>query len=190
VLLALSIAQAFPTPPMVSKSWELTFTHGAPRVVAVQDLTGKYEWYWYMPYKVVNNSGSERLFVPDITIATDNGDIIQANHNIPSSVYEAIKQRTGNPLVETPATVIGQILQGDDYAKESFAVWPAFGSDVSLVNIFVSGLSGETTVVKNTDTGKDVILARTLMITYSFPGRPASPDAQTVSHQGDKWVMR
>ncbi len=185
-----ALAQGHPTPSVVSKSWELGFTHSDPRPMAVQDLEGKYQWYWYITYKVTNLTGAERLFVPEFTIAADTGEIFQANRNVPGDVFKAIKDHLGNQLLESPAHVVGQLLQGADHAKESVIIWRDPGVEVSRISIFVAGLSGETAVIKNPDTGAEVLLSRTWMVDYALPGRPMLPQQQTVVKGQARWVMR
>ena len=188
-------AQAAPEPALVSKSWEFKFTFDTPRAIAVRNLQGENEWFWYMSYKVVNNSGQERLFIPEITIASDQGDILPAGKNVRTAVFDAIKKRSGNRLLESPTDIVGQILQGDDHAKEGVAIWPATKHNIDRISIFVAGLSGETAVVKApdpTDTSKtiDTLVAKTLMIDFDLPGFPVSPQDQNVAYKAQKWIMR
>ncbi|MEX0775541.1 MAG: hypothetical protein WD042_07480 [Phycisphaeraceae bacterium] len=181
---------AYPTPAMVSHSWNLEFSHDVPRAIAVKSVDGLTRWYWYMTYKVVNKTGEDRLFVPEITIATDEGDIVSAGRGVASNVYDAIKEQAGNRFLESPARVVGKILQGQDYAKESVAIWPVFAHDVTQVTVFVGGLSGETQVITIPGTDKSALVSKTLMMTYKMPGDPASPQNQAVMAQGEDWIMR
>lgn len=188
-------AHAAPEPALVTKSWEFKFTFDTPRAIAVRNLAGETEWFWYMSYKVVNNSGQERLFIPEFTIASDRGDILPAGKNVRTAVFDAIKKRSGNRLLESPTDIVGQILQGDDHAKEGVAIWPATTHNIDRISIFVAGLSGETAVVKApdpADTTKtlDTLVAKTLMIDFEFPGFPASPQEQNVTYKAQKWIMR
>ena len=104
---AASSSRAYPEPAIVTKAWELTFTHGDLRPVAVPDVNGVTHWYWYLPYKVVNNTKQERLFVPDIAIATDAGELIQAGKDVPANVFPEVKHRVNNRLLEDPVQVVG-----------------------------------------------------------------------------------
>jgi hypothetical protein len=36
----------------------------------------------------------------------------------------------------------------------------------------------------------DTLMAKTLMIDYELPGAPTSPQDQTVTPKGSKWIMR
>ena len=91
-------APAFEEAGAVPKSWQLEFTHDQPRTLAVTLPDGSVRWYWYMAYKVVNNTGADRMFIPEFTIATDAGDIITAGQNVPAAVYPAVAAPSGRPI--------------------------------------------------------------------------------------------
>ncbi|MCX5659410.1 MAG: hypothetical protein NTW19_06755 [Planctomycetota bacterium] len=136
-------AKGFPEPAPFPITWEFEFTHVKPLPIAVKGEDGHYHWYWFMSYKVVNRTGEDRLFIPDVVVTSDRGDIVTANKNLPANVYVAVKTRIGNSLIQTPNQTVGPLLQGEDYAKESVIIWPDFGHDVDHLNIMIAGLSGE-----------------------------------------------
>lgn len=187
-----SLTQAYPEPAIVPQSWDLNITYAKPQPIAVTDVSGKMQWYWYVTYKVVNNTGEDQLFVPEVQIATDAGDLVRSGKEVPSAVFFAIKQKQGNNLLESPNLVVGKLLQGEDFARESVIVWPAFEHDISELNLFISGLSGETTVIKNPQSGEPVIVRKVLMQTYAFPGDDLNTprDQQTIEDEGKQWIMR
>lgn len=181
---------AYPTPEIVSPSWNLDLEYGTPRTIAVRTLSGGYQWYWYLPYKVTNRTGENRLFIPEVTVYTDEGDIIPAGRNVPAVVYPAIAQVLNNNLLESPVEIVGQLLQGEDYARESVAIWPAFGHDVDRMSIFFGGLSGETKTMRDPLTGEEVLLRRTRQLNYRLPGYTQTPQNQPVIFEGEREVMR
>ena len=181
---------AFPEPALVNPSWELDVTWEKPRTIGVEGLDGRTSWYWYLPYKIVNQSKSEQLFVPETTIATDQGNIITAGKGVPPDVFPAIKQLLGNPLLEHPLQVSGRILIGEDHAKESVAIWPVFAGDVDEMSIFITGLSGETQTIKHPITGEDIPLRKTCRLVYHTPGTGANPQRQSIKRRTKDWVMR
>lgn len=183
-------AQAFPEPAIVSDSWQLDFEHGQPQAIAVTALDGDTHWYWYLPYKVTNHTGEDRLFIPEFTIYTDAGDLLTAGRGVPAYVFAAVQKQIGNDLLESPVQVVGQLLRGDDYAKQSVAIWPALGHDVDEVTLFIGGLSGETQTIHNPLTGDRVLVRRTLMLNYRTPGNYPTPENQPVIFAGDREVMR
>lgn len=144
VALPLTSLWAFPEPLIVSDAWEYKFTYDAPRPIAVRNIDGEFVWYWYMTYTVQNNTGRERMFAPEFQVATDEGDIVTANRRIPPTVFNAIKTRLGNDLLEGPVEVNGRFLVGDDNIKDSLIIWPAPTKPVGRMTIFVAGMSGET----------------------------------------------
>jgi len=188
--LACPSAQAFPRPNILQRDWQYQFTYQRPKPISVRNTQGVVEWYWYMPYKVVNVTGEERLFIPSITIATEEGDIITAGKGVPAIVFVKIKAELGNTLLQSPAQVVGKFLTGEDFAKESVAIWPAFGHDISRMSIFIGGISGETHEEHDPVSGDKVLMNKTLMINFEFPGKPASPQQQAVMSRGDQWIVR
>lgn len=178
--------KTYPEPSVSSRAWRFDFAHETPKPIFVNQ-----RWYWYMTYKVTNHSGTERIFVPDITVVTDAGDTIIAGKDVPVGVYTAIKDATGNRLLESPILVVGRLLQGEDNARESVAIWPANTSkDIDQYKVFVAGISGELAVTQNAKTNEDVVLRRTLMLTFDLPGTNVPIQKQPVVPHGKEWVMR
>ena len=148
-------AVGVPEPSVVSKSWELGFQFEAPRIISVQrPQDPRPRFYWYLTYAVINQTGDEQLFVPNVWMLTDAGDLLQANRHVPSRVFTRIKEVLRNPLLESPANVVGRLLQGNDNARDGVAIWPVPDHDINEVHIFFGGLSGEThQVVRITERG-------------------------------------
>ena len=183
-------AVAYPKPALIGQSWELTFDFKPPRTIAVPDMDGQVRWYWYMPYTVTNNTDTEQFFVPQVTVATDQGDILTAGRGIGPNVFRAIQKQLGNPLLDNPIQVSGRILIGEDHAKESVAIWPVFPHDVDEMRMFIAGLSGETQKVKHPLTGKDIELRKSKMLIFQTPGTSVHPQRQPIQIHTQTWVMR
>lgn len=212
---------AVPEPELVTSSWMLTFTYDTPRTIAVEMADGTVRWYWYMTYKVLNdpritnNRRETILFVPEIVVADDRGDIRYANRGINARVFPAIKRATDNDLLLSPAQVSGNILPGEDFAREGVAIWPFSEDDVDEFTIFFGGLYGETAylphpvtgepmtrVVKDPRTGepvldedgepltRPVLLRRTRMLSFATPGTNTNPQRQSIRRIEDEDVMR
>ena len=190
LLLPVRPSHAFPQPAASSTAWHFDFTYSKPEPIALKAPDGSVTWYWYITYKVVNNTGLERLFIPEVTIATDRGDIITAGRGVPATAFAAIKDRSGKKLLENPIRVVGRILLGEDNARESVAVWPALDHDFDALTIFICGLSGESNIILNPQTHEPVTLCKTLMVEYAFPGTGGRPQDQAVLPRGETWVMR
>jgi len=183
-------AWAYPEPAIVSPSWSLDIQVQAPEAISIQDVDGSIRWFWYITYKVVNPTDQDLLFIPEITVANDRGEIITAGENVPPTVFPAIKKRLGNPLLLSPVQVVGKLLQGEDFAREGVAIWPAPGGDVDAFSVFIAGLNGETQNITNPITGESVLVRRTLMLDYKSPGNFKRPQDQPIIADGQREVMR
>ena len=151
----------FARPALVNPSWSFEVDVQTPRTIAAPDLRGERRWYWYLPYKVTNLTGEDRLFSPQITVVDDQGNITRAGKDIPPTVFNAINNRLNNPLLETPENIIGRLLQGEDFARESVAIWPVAREDVDRFTVYLSGADGETQKLISPRTGQPVMQLKT-----------------------------
>ncbi|MBB6429995.1 hypothetical protein [Algisphaera agarilytica] len=166
VLLGLSLQSTaqdspgtFAEPSIINPTWEFELEVKNPQPIAVPDAKGRMVWYWYLPYKVINNTNEDRLFIPEVSVVDNHGRIVTAGRQIPQNVYPAIAERLGNDLLESPDDVLGRLLQGEDFAKESVAIWPASQKDVDEFTVFFAGADGETKQLISPSTGKPVLRA-------------------------------
>jgi len=180
-----------PEPRLVSPSWQFEFDYEKPRLILV-DLPGKVEkqYYWYLPYTVTNRTGEDRLFIPAVAVMSNTGKIMTAGRKVSPAVFRAIKRHERNPLLQSPVDAIGKLLQGEDNAKDSVAIWPASEGDVDRYDLFIGGLSGETVVVKNPETDEMVVLRKSLHLRFVTPGTPAELIGQPIEKVDEEWVMR
>jgi len=184
------LADAYPQPRIVTDSWQLGFDHETPRAIQVVTEAGQpARTFWYLPYTVTNDTGADQMFIPDVRIITNTGELIAAGRDVPPVVFQAIKAERRNPLLISPIEAIGRILQGEDNAKDSVAIWAAPQSDVDAVTVLIKGLSGETTVVRHPETGRDIVLRKTLKLEYATPGGTA-PGTRRVQRLDSDWVMQ
>lgn len=190
MLCAAAAANAAPEPRIVSNAWQFDFAYGHPRMIAVPDAQGNAQFYWYLTYTVTNNTGEDRLFIPAFTVMTDRGSIIQPNRKIPAQVIKAIQKEQRNPLLEGPIDVIGQLLQGEDNAKDSMIIWPIPNEDTNHIKLFVEGLSGEQAVVTPPDSDKTYTLRKALMLEWDTPGSQQQLLAKPIEFVKQSWVMR
>ncbi len=205
----------FPIPAVATDAWQLDLEHELPETIAVTDVFGHTQWYWYLTYTVVNHTGEDQNFIPEVTVATDSGNIIEAGRGVPARVYQAIADKQRNSLLESPQQVIGTLRQGEDFAKSSVIIWPVPPEDVDRFTLFFAGLSGESAVLRKPSTGEPIleqaidpitgeprvdengnpvmrplIARRALSLTYATPGTPASPQNISVTLLGEGQVMR
>jgi len=207
VVLAVSPARTAPKPSKFPTSWELDIHLETPRAIDVTP-TGQTQpqRFWYLRYTVANNSGKDRIFVPQWVLYTDTGQILRAGQKVPTTVFKAIKKLCGEPLLKDQSAMTGKLLQGEDNAKDGVAIWRDFDPDAGAFDVFIGGLSGETAEVKlpkpikvteidaegkQVQVVKDkVVLAKTLHLRYSVPGEAAfrlNVRAKLLKRQ---WVMR
>jgi hypothetical protein len=198
VVSGLARAQDYPKPSPYPIAWELKFEHDAPRRIVVE-VPGKSgpQAYWYMTYTITNETDKEQLFLPFFELLTRDGRVIRSDRNIPQKVFEQIKAVEGKRFLEPFTQIGGELRLGEDEAKDGVAIWAEPDSRMGSFNIFVQGLSGETTHAKdekgqpvlNKD-GKPIILRKTLQLNYQVRGDEVAPDQDKLIEQGSEWVMR
>ena len=186
----------YPTPSPSPVSWELKFDHSLPKriVVAVpgQDVP---QAFWYMTYTLTNpltndpQRDKERVFYPVFEMLMGDGVVTRSDNNIPLVVFDEIKRREGARFLENANHMFGEIRLGEDQARDGVAIWPETSSRMGAFSIFVSGIFGETAVVKMPD-GKEVTLHRTLQLNYHVNGDQYYPDRDEVTADPPDVVMR
>ena len=200
-------ASTYPKPLTVPIQWQLEVELGDLRPIAVRLPDKKQDQvFWYLRYTVTNRSGEDRAFVPEVILYTDTGETIRSGKQTPMVVFDKIKALYNDPLMKTPTAMTGKLLQGEDNAKSSVAIWPDFDPNAGKVNIFFGGLSGETvsvnlpapiTVVEpdwrgqeHTVTKDKLLLVKTLELQYDIPGEKAARRHLAPRFVKQQWVMR
>lgn len=180
-----------PEPNIVPSSWELDLDFLTPRTIAVR-LPGEDEstLFWYMTYTVTNKSDSDQLFIPDIWLLSDAGDLLEGNRKIQPIVFEQIKAYERNRLLLSPIKVAGRILQGDDHARDGVVIWKAPDHVVKEFKIFFGGITGETHEVTDSSTGKTRLLRKALEIDILSPGDHRHVQRKPFVLKGTRWVVR
>jgi hypothetical protein len=178
----------YPKPSPYKVAWELDFNHGIPQRIVVAMSQGSPKAYWYLPYTVVNNTGSEREFLPIFELVTEGGEVIRSDKNIPVRVFDAIKDRERNSFLEHPVSVAGTIRLGEAQARDSVAIWEEPAPEMGRFSIYVGGLSGEYKTIKIGD--KDVNLRKSLQLNYLIRGDAFYPGEDDVNENPTAWVMR
>jgi hypothetical protein len=175
-------------PNRVPISWELTFKHGNLERVTVP-VDGKDQTFWFMRYTIVNNAGRDILFTPNFEILAESGTSVAALKIVPAAVFDKIKSMYNNPLLLSPINIDGKLLQGEDNAKDSVAIFPELDPNSRNFALFVMGLSGETSEVMNPIKKQPVILQKTLQLDYNLPGQAVGIPPQS-RLMNTKWVMK
>lgn len=202
-LLAPSASAQIPAPSVVPASWELRFRFHDPQRVAVF-LPGQADpvVYWYMLYTVENPGDQEVEFLPRFELVTNTLKVVASEIKVSPEAFQAIRRRSGDPLLVPPEQAVGRLLCGKENARHSVAIWREFDPKAERFRIFVRGLCGEVTRVKNpafdparseSDANKRYfILYKTLAIPYTLPAGPRDRMAVPAVRQPDKqrWIMR
>ena len=188
----------FPKPSPYPIAWELTFDHGAPRRIVV-DTPGAVapKAYWYMTYSVTNQTDSEQVFLPRFELLTQDGRVIRSDVDVPAAVFRRIKDVEGNRFLEPFTSIGGELRIGEDEARDGVAIWEEPGPRMGKFSIFVSGLSGETHIMKDPQgqvmkdaEDRPIILRKTLQLDFSVPGDEMYPGEDPVKQTGEQWIMR
>ncbi len=195
---AANVVSAYPEPSKYPVSWELKFEYDTPRRMVVE-IPGSNvpKAYWYMTYTVTNKTDKEQEFLPVFTMVTKDGKVVRSDKGVPKAVFDKIKARSGNKLLESPIKIAQTILVGDDEAKDGVAIWEEPEAEIGSFSIFVGGLAGEHTAltdsngqpVMNKD-GKPVILFKTLQLDYTVSGDEVYPGIDPIDKTHQRWVMR
>jgi hypothetical protein len=180
-------AWSYPKPAPVPYKWELSFESGPLRLYVDPNTRDS---YWYFTYTVTNRTGKDQTWAPKIVLYTDAGEILDAGRDVPRNVTEDLLALMNNPFLEDQNTVLGDIYQGRENAKEGIVIWPARNLKVTEISLFISGISGETARVKNPINGNEIILRKTLQRDYLVPGDALARGSQPVELISETWIMR
>ncbi len=192
-----------PEPSPTPISWELDLRFLDPQRIEVQvPGAATPEVYWYMVYTVTNHTGRSQQFFPTFQLVTDDLRVIDTDMGISALVFNAIRERhrRTHPDLVHPTKAIGDLLTGDDNARESVAIWRGVEADAHSFCIYVAGLSGETRLVKNPtfdpgrpespENSKQFTLRKTLEICYNLRGDSGARALAEPERVGVRWLMR
>ena len=193
--------------PTATGSWQLNIDYHTPEPL-VMKVPGeaKPQLFWYFRYTVTNRTGKERSFNPNIVLFTNTGEILQAGDGVSPVVFEKIRSIMNNPLLRDQWSIGGKMLQGQDNARDGVAIFRNFDPKATSFNIFLAGLSGETTSIQLptpievTEEGPDgkerkvkktkVFLTKTLRLNYGIGTEAAQRPRAKVRLVEQDWVMR
>jgi len=199
VILA-GLCLAAPTPAVVQRpgQWTMQVRYEHPRQLVLPLGAGGEQRFWYMIVTVTNRTGMDADFYPKCDLMTDTFQIVPAGRGVPPTVFEMIKQRHAAkyPFLEPLQGVSNRILEGEDNAKDIAIIWQDFDPQAKSFNVFISGLSNETAVIRhpvatdNNGNPVSVFLRKTLELTYGLRGDPALRSSVEVVYRRQGWVMR
>ncbi len=197
----------YPKPLIVPLEWEFNIEASNLKPIAVKLPTeNASKVFWYLRYTVTNKSDKDHLFIPEFVLYTDTGQVIRSGKKVPGPVFDKIKKLYNDPLMKKPAAMTGKLLQGQDNAKSSVAIWQDFDPNAGSASVFVGGLSGETvsiplpspiTVIETdwrgrakTVTKDRLLLVKTLELQFNIPGEKAARRFLVPKLATKRWVMR
>lgn len=179
-----------PEPSSYPITWQLKFEYGKPTRIVVQ-VPGKSapQAFWYLPFSVTNTTDRERMYFPVFELVTEEGKIIRSDKNIPVAVVNEVRKQQGNRFLQPLLQTSGELRLGEDETKHSAAIWAEPEPRLGRFSILVSGLSGESTKVKNAK-NEDVILRKTLQLNFFIRGDEVYPGEDEVNENASLWIMR
>jgi len=189
--------------PGAALTWQLNFEFRDPQRIMVR-LPGESQpqTYWYMVYRVTNNTGQDVQYLPSAQLVTDTLDVVQAGDNVPISVYRRIAalNKKDYPFFARPTQVTGLLLQGEENARSSAFVFRDFDPKASDFTVYISGLSGLIDRIPNPAFDKDKPESHdnprsftrrlALGIDYILPGDPSTRATAQPRRTNRHWVMR
>lgn len=196
-------ASAAPKADIATTKWQLDFEfHDPQRMTLVLPGDAAPTTFWYVLYQVTNHTGRDVQFYPSFRLVTDTLQVITGGDDISPSVYEAIIARHEGvyPFLAVPTKVTGLLLQGEDNARSSVAVFRDFDTQASRFTLYVAGLSAELVRVSNPtfrperdeseSNPRFYVLGRSLSVAYDLPGDPVTRSRATPVRRDRGWVMR
>lgn len=179
-----------PEPEPIPRRWQLDVEIGDLRIATFDVKDEGRKAYFYLTYKVTNNSGEDLLFAPSFELALENS-VLRSGRQIPLDVTKQLLESTQLPQVEDQISIIGQLLQGKENAKHGLVVWPANEMSTLDLTLYAAGFSGETATVERPDNKEKVILRKSLMVRYAPPGDLTQNGQDAIpTAEPSRWIMR
>jgi len=202
-ILSSGVAPAAPQPSKGTDDWQLKFDyHDLGRIDVLLPGDQVPTAFWYLLYTVTNNTGQDVDYYPSFELVTEQLEVIVGGDQIDPAVFEAIyaRHRRRYPFLRDPVKVSGRLLQGEDNARSSVAIFRDFSPKADSVRIYVAGTSGEVIRMPNPSFEPDrretdansrfFLLRKTLEIVYDIPGDPVTRDLSQPVRRSQRWIMR
>ena len=203
LLLCVGLIGAVPEPALVPDAdvWQLEVElHGEPHQIQVT-VPGENQprRFWYLLYTVYNNTGNDVDFYPQFDLFTDTFKLYHGGVESRRVVFEAVREAYGKtiPLLESEDMITGRILQGQDNARDSVAIFEDFDPNATSVKVFMAGFSNETVRINapgeisaDVEGPGSMLLRKSLQLDYQVPGDRFNPCNRVMLYRGRKWIMR
>jgi hypothetical protein len=178
-----------PEPEAIPRRWQLEIEPGALRLTTMT-VDGKQKAFFYLTYRVINNSGEDLLFAPSFELSTEYGNL-RSGLDVPADVTRKLMEETQNKYIEDQISIIGQLLQGKENAKDGIVIWPANDLDSDSLTIYAAGFSGETTSVEMPKSKEKVVLRKTYQMKYHVAGDMSQMIGKEITRaESPRWIMR
>lgn len=178
-----------PEPEAIPRRWQLEIEPGQLRLTTLE-VEGKAKAFYYLTYRVINNSGEDLLFAPSFELSSEYGSI-RSGLDVPTDVTRKLMEESQNKYIEDQISIIGQLLQGKENAKDGIVIWPANDLDVDSLTIFAAGFSGETTSVEMPASKERVVLRKTFQMKYHVSGDMTQMLGKEITRaEPPRWIMR
>jgi hypothetical protein len=187
-----SSATAAPEPSPIPKRWQLDIEPSVLRMISIQTEKGP-KAYYYMTYKVTNNSTMDLLFAPVFELATNEQQILRSGRDVPVAVTNELLQRLQNPFLQDQISIVDTLLRGEENAREGLVVWPVPSDHLNEIAVYAAGFSGETATIESTGKDGEVekkVLRKTLMLRYRMPGDLDTSKHTEFQPHEVRWIMR
>ena len=189
--------------PGAAGAWQLDIEfHDPQRVTLRLPGTAQGTTYWYVLYRVTNNTGKDVQFMPSAQLVTDTLDVVTAGDNTHPSVYKKIAalHKKEYPFFARPTNVSGLLLQGEENARTSALVFRTFDVEADSFSIHFSGLSGlidrianpafDTNKPESDENPRSFMLRLTLALDYALPGDDTTRRSALPIRKNRHWEMR
>jgi hypothetical protein len=144
-----------------------------------------------MTYRVSNNSGEDLLFAPAFELSSGPGVVLRSGRDVPLEVTRELMKQTQNEFIEDQISIIGQLLQGKENAKDGIVIWPLPAFSEDTVTLYAAGFSGETATVQLPDSpDSKVVLRKTMMMRFRVPGTLEHQQSRPLELLEKRWIMR
>lgn len=184
-----SMAMA-PEPDPVPQRWELQVDPGELRLTTIEVPNLGPRKYFYMTYRVTNNSGKDLLFAPSFEMSDGEGGISRSGRDVPLTVTQKVLGETQNVFIQDQISIIGELLQGSENSRDGVVIWPAANLSPDEVIVYAAGFSGETATVTGNDGKTKYVLRKTLRLDFVAPGDLAGVATRGLTMNGRSWIMR
>lgn len=190
----LSPAMAGPEPAPVPKRWQLDVEFGPLRTATISTPDHGARPYFYLTYKVVNNTGQDLLFAPAFELATDHGRVYRSGRDVPLAVTRQILDNLENSFLLDEVSITDTLLQGQENMKEGLVIWPAWDLKLEYATVYAAGFSGETATIEVPKAGSrekvKFVLRKTAELVHQAGGEVNAHSDDPLPRVRKRWIMR